>query len=159
MDILLKCAQASKLSYKNFVNHNKRTKKIRLSSGTNGIYIYTFINQEPAQCLVLENKNEIIIAIRGTADFQDVKSDLDIHHAHDNLLGDVHEGFYDQMKKLEPEIISILESVSPKKDIYVTGHSLGGAIAKLLTLRMGFSSTRKITCITFGEPKSIPKKE
>ena len=164
MDMLLKCALASKLSYKDFKKRSKTRRlgfrdQIKLGAGPHsyGMYKYKFVNKAPAQCLILENENEIIVAIRGTADFQDVKSDIDIHHTNDNLLGEVHEGFYEQMKKLEPTIVSALENVSSTKKIYITGHSLGGAIAKLLTLRLSLS-LRSISCVTFGEPKSITKK-
>jgi hypothetical protein len=64
----------------------------------------------------------------------------------------VHAGFHNEyLRYREP----ILESVSqhPDKNIYVTGHSLGGALAVLNAFDIAAHTQRPVTVFTFGQPR------
>lgn len=61
---------------------------------------------------------------------------------------DVHSGFLGELNKIWPEIIKTIEQDVGSLPLYVTGHSLGGAMATLAGMRHTFE---KVT--TFGEPR------
>ncbi len=67
-------------------------------------------------------------------------------------IGNMHRGFHDAFQSAEPEIRKRLEA----KDVvalplFVTGHSLGGALAVVATWYL--SSKRLAACYTFGAPR------
>src|SRR5262249_24402873 len=66
--------------------------------------------------------------------------------------GPVHKGFYDAYQPLKPQIIKELQKSKPKH-LWVTGHSLGGALAVLCASDLIDSEHVKIDdLITFGQP-------
>jgi hypothetical protein len=64
----------------------------------------------------------------------------------------VHAGFHNEYLRYRE---SILKSViqHPDKDIYVTGHSLGGALAILNAFDIAVHTQRPVTVFTFGQPR------
>ena len=64
----------------------------------------------------------------------------------------VHAGFHNEYLRYRE---SIQKSVNqhPDKDIYVTGHSLGGALAVLNAFDIAVHTQRPVTVFTFGQPR------
>jgi hypothetical protein len=62
----------------------------------------------------------------------------------------LHTGFHRAAEIIADDLISRLD-----KDyvIYVTGHSLGGAIALIVSWYLDYSGFRISECVTFGQPK------
>ena len=62
----------------------------------------------------------------------------------------VHQGFLGELDKLWEHVVTDLdaETTSPAVPVFVTGHSLGGAMATLAGLRRRFTEV-----VTFGEPR------
>ncbi len=114
--------------------------------------------------LVAECKECIVIAIKGTVDGKDVLTDLDallvplypsksIIDWSDVL---VHQGFVDtfhQTCDLVEKLINSLNPVGqPFRPIYITGHSLGGAVATIYALHLQLASYQT-QLYTFGSPR------
>ena len=91
------------------------------------------------------------ISIRGTANKKNIFEDIEIRVRQD--LGyryPVHSGFdataraiYDDMKPY----------LKPNYKTFITGHSLGGAIAALLAIYMVEDDYEVVKVVTFGQPK------
>lgn len=91
------------------------------------------------------------IAIRGTANKRNLIEDVEMRIREDLALAiPVHRGFdvttraiYDDMKPY----------LKPGYKTYVTGHSLGGAIAALLAIYLTEDKYDVVKVVTFGQPK------
>ena len=66
------------------------------------------------------------------------------------IIGNMHKGFYDAYKSIEESIADCLKGTEDLP-LYITGHSLGGALAVVATWYQ--SSQRLAACYTFGAPK------
>ncbi|KAK6265915.1 hypothetical protein QUC31_016752 [Theobroma cacao] len=124
-------------------------------------------------------RRQIVIAFRGTeqARWKDLRTDLMLVPAGLNperIDGDfkqevqVHSGFLSAYDSVRIRIISLLktsiryidETTKPLRrwQVYVTGHSLGGALATLLALELSSSQLAKhgaisVTMYNFGSPR------
>eukprot|EP00250_Pteridium_aquilinum_P024491 c29156_g1_i1 orf=197-1717(-) len=100
-------------------------------------------------------RGHYVVACRGTHDVGDALVDLKIMHRTMSLgEGAAHAGFLDRAKSIPLDHFKKLLIRNEK--IVLTGHSLGGAVASLLTLRLLESTGRwcheQIQCYTFGCP-------
>ncbi|MCO5612054.1 hypothetical protein L7F22_066316 [Adiantum nelumboides] len=96
-----------------------------------------------------------IVACRGTTDVSDAFVDLNIVHRTVSLgEGAAHAGFLDRAKSIPMDYFRRL--LVRNERVVLTGHSLGGAVASLLTLRLLESTGRwcheQVQCYTFGSP-------
>lgn len=93
----------------------------------------------------------LVLAFRGTASMKDVVTDMRIRLVPAPGGGRVHEGFLNAFQSVEQDIRNLLEQYSDLP-LYITGHSLGGALAIVATRYMGSDSTG--ATYTFGAPRA-----
>jgi triacylglycerol lipase len=112
-----------------------------------GFTYVKFFSIEGAQAYVLGNEERITIAFRGTEEKSDIIADLKANHNRG-----FHRGFYQEYKKLRVAIdIELLTQISEKiRPIYVTGHSLGAAIASIFC----FHHSEVAALYTYGCPRN-----
>lgn len=90
---------------------------------------------EPAP-FVAVNDSAIIACFRGTADFQDIVSDIRIHLTGGPLAGKVHDGFLHDLSGFWLDVLqAILDQQSAARSLWFTGHSLGAALSTLAVAR------------------------
>jgi len=93
----------------------------------------------------------LVLAFRGTELVpKDIHSDADAVMVELNGAEEVHRGFLNAFKHVKGEIKRDLEEHSGIP-VYITGHSLGGALAIIATRLLVSSSTG--ACYTFGSPR------
>ncbi|MFC0560375.1 lipase family protein [Halalkalibacter alkalisediminis] len=104
---------------------------------------------------VIESKHNIIIAFRGTDSDPDWIIDAEVSQtpfpftSENNL---VHTGFLSTYESCRNTILESLNTISRKKTIYVTGHSLGAALATLCAYDL--ATNRLNTYLyTFASPR------
>lgn len=95
-------------------------------------------------------KNTVVVAFRGTSETSDMIADLDVRHHHIGK-GAVHNGFFNYTMPLIPHIDEV---VAQYDYMYVTGHSLGGAMALVYCL-MTQHPDKIQGLVTFGQPKTL----
>jgi len=94
-----------------------------------GYLKHKFIEDNGAQVHVAWNAEEFLIAFRGTEpdEFSDIKADLNALPDRGQSGGWVHNGFQEEVNKLWDNLQPLLVNAEGKK-MFITGHSLGGAI-------------------------------
>jgi len=120
--------------------------------GDLGLNIVEYFNVKDATAYLLKDLDgSFILSFRGTSSKSDVKSDLTSgkNYEIDNgqSAGKVHVGFKQETDKLWPKIYKSLHNV---QSLYVTGHSLGAAMATIAARRLNSKVT---ALITFGSPR------
>ena len=108
-----------------------------------------YVDVNGAQAMILTNNKEQVIAFRGTEpkQFSDIAADLKAWKSKSKTEGKVHDGFYDEVNKVWSKITPLL---SKSKPLFITGHSLGGAMATIAASRL----EDQTECLyTFGSPR------
>ncbi|MCM3619606.1 lipase family protein [Sutcliffiella horikoshii] len=106
---------------------------------------------------VLESEDAIIVSFRGTQTDPDWIADAEISQkpfpfCHSKPL--VHSGFLSVYESIRGELFSILDQVDTSKTIFITGHSLGGALATLFSLDCALNSKcESVIMYSFGAPR------
>ena len=91
-----------------------------------------------------------IIIIRGTANVENVQSDIDVRLVKDGRLSIyLHKGFRDASLGVM-EIIDRDHTI--EHTVYVTGHSLGGAVAQIIGMWL-HKRNHNVQIFSFGSPK------
>ena len=138
----------SGLAYKEPSEVDKKFRK-------HGFYNTKYCDKKGAQCYVVWNDTDAVICFRGTdpKEMSDIKADLNaIQRKGLHNTGDVHSGFQGEINKIWD---LILEKVNELKDhkIYVTGHSLGGAMATICAKRLQEQNITVQCLYTYGSPR------
>ena len=114
----------------------------------------TLIDVKNAQVMVFENSDTITLAFRGTEikELQDVVADLKAwKHRAQSGVGRVHDGFYDEIKKVWDGVVTYIDKGKNKnKTLNITGHSLGGGMATIAASRL---KSRVNDFFTYGSPR------
>jgi triacylglycerol lipase len=115
------------------------------------------------QGFVAESADAIIVAFRGTQPNRPMDWFVDFRAtpgAWDHNVGHVHDGFYSALRKVwgvtlaNGEILPRRLLNRGNKTIWITGHSLGGALAELCAAQALFVSKIPVQGVyTFGQPR------
>jgi triacylglycerol lipase len=121
-----------------------------------------YFDNQSTQCYVGNNDKFAIVAFRGseiwkkkeTFDLKkvvaDLKTDIDIWLTNWQQGGKVHRGFKEALEEVWPDLLPYVRKLHNKGcKIWITGHSLGGALATLFASRYGNAQG----VYTFGSPR------
>ena len=115
---------------------------------------HKFFEVDGAQCHAVWNKEEYVLAFRGTEpdEISDVLADLKAWPEGAMTHGMVHMGFKDEVDKLWDELVKHHGKGHQEKRFMITGHSLGAAMATIATSRFEeYTNVHQLT--TFGSPR------
>jgi len=118
-----------------------------------GMENYVFFDNLGAQGHAACDAYDIIITCRGTQPTQanDLLADADaIPKRHGK--GFVHEGFRREARKILPLIFNYINHY-PNRKIWLTGHSLGAAMATYITQELEFAGYNTAMLFTYGSPR------
>ena len=140
---LLTFAKISATTYDNPKDSKSKFKAL-------GYTIVEFFDVDGAQGYLLKGADAHVLSFRGTqvTEKSDVLADLKAGKNIEASGGKVHVGFKDELNKLWPAITVSLANIDT---LYVTGHSLGAAMATIAASRM---QTKVIALVTFGSPRA-----
>jgi triacylglycerol lipase len=128
------------------------TKLVTRFCGSSGLGI-----SEEAFGYILESPSSIFIVFRGTKTVGDWGSDIYTimeTFSYTRNSGKVHKGFLSVYNSVREDVMEYLQDLDPKKTLYITGHSLGGALATLCTLDVSENTQfKQPVMITFAAPR------
>ena len=150
-------AQAAAVAYRDPAKCAKWAKV----SGFTGAF--DFFDNHDTQGFVAESGDAIVIAFRGTQPDRAMDWFVDagaVHRAWDHTAGKVHTGFYQALRAVWGVALATGE-VLPRRlvnrgnrTVWITGHSLGGALAELCAAQAVFVSNIPVQGVyTFGQPR------
>lgn len=151
-------AELSALAYMPFEGETGR-KELMAALEKGGLELVETFNKDETQAFLVKQdaKDEkssgiVVLSFRGTQlNLQDWKTDLDGKIQEIEGIR-IHKGFWHAFLVIEEQVT---QSLKPLLDagyvLYITGHSLGGALALIATNRIGNDSTG--ACYTFGSPR------
>jgi|GEM_PF-2705893 len=143
----LSLAEASKLSYESEATIKTTAEMVW------GFSNCEFINVGSTQLFVAQTDEIILLAFRGTeSNLEDWLGNMDIRTV-TKPYGNVHKGFATHYANIKQQLETILaNSNAASKSIWLTGHSLGGAIATIAASEL--MSNYAISGIyTYGQPR------
>jgi hypothetical protein len=154
-------AKISMLTYIAFEDADK--KKILDGVLTHGrVKLLETLVADETEALVADTDKFVVVAFRGTTSRRDVRTDLQsrFNVRRTNVAGrevtvPVHAGFYTAFAKVEAPLKALLAQTG-EKPIYLTGHSLGGALALIASAALGGDEAlgdRIAAVYTFGAPR------
>lgn len=121
-----------------------------------------FFTNQSTQCYVTSNDRFAIVAFRGSEiwkkkektdlneEVSDLKTNIDIRLTDWEQGGKVHRGFKEALDEIWPDLLPYIRKIQGKgSKIWITGHSLGGALATLCAGRYG--NVQGV--YTFGSPR------
>ena len=107
------------------------------------------------QAILVSGKSFIVLAFRGTEamSIRDVKADVRANKRACESGGEMHSGFYEAFEDIRSMVEKEINHEShAKKPLYVTGHSLGGAIATVAAKKLAHPGGIA-ACYSFGAPR------
>lgn len=127
-----------------------------------GFHRVWFFSGRSTQCYVADARQWAVLAFRGTECrpdqgpeawgqfIADLSADLDIRWVAAAGRGRIHRGFRDALDEVWPDVCACVEElIAGARTLWVTGHSLGGALALLAAVRIN-----KVQGVyTFGAPR------
>ena len=146
MERALIAAKLSAHAYKTEAQAKAATKKM-------GFPWCKLISRDGAECLIVKDRNDLWFAFRGTepSKINDVMADLNVIKGAAKAGRKVHSGFQQEVNNLWMDILAEIEhndQLKVRKDVYMTGHSLGAAMATIAATRY-----QPIELFTFGSPR------
>ncbi|TYQ28389.1 lipase family protein [Pseudanabaena sp. UWO311] len=114
------------------------------------------VSENSAQAVLIEHEDYFCLAFRGTDEKTDWLDNLNMfperalfgefHRGFWNSVGDVWEPLYDRYISLRKE---------KRRPIFLTGHSLGGAMATVAAARFIQMDSPFVSTYTFGQPRAM----
>jgi predicted lipase len=119
-------------------------------------YAPFLIRKGDVEVVVFVGKDDLIVAFRGTESLGDWKTDLKFRKKKLNgSPGKWHRGFVDALWRVQLHIEVKLGFSNRIKPVYITGHSLGGALAVMHAAALAIvgEHDRVVEVVTFGAPR------
>jgi triacylglycerol lipase len=117
-----------------------------------------FFDHFNTQAYLAANDQTCILAFRGTQPdmIADWLCDMDCAFipAPGGMEGRIHAGFWKGLDSVWPNVWTALQKERGTRSLWITGHSLGGALAVLATARLHFTLSQPVNGMyTYGQPR------
>lgn len=130
-------------------------KNLKESVESLNLKLITTFDNNGTQAVLLENDEYIFLGFRGTesTSIKDIKADAKAVITVCESGGKIHSGFDEAFNQVSVEIQTALDKDKvTNKPLFITGHSLGGALATIATKKI-IHKGGIAACYTFGSPR------
>jgi len=144
-------ARCSQLAYVEFESGQEA--QLRAGLQELGLTYLQFFSKNATCAFLARNERFAVLAFRGTTkDFRTILDDIKIRFYRDRNGARTSTGFSEAYKFVQQEIANAVSALEPDLPLYITGHSLGGALAAIASTRI-LPSDRIAACYTYGCPR------
>lgn len=136
-------------------DHIEEQKNLDKSAGALKMSVIETFDSNGTQALLFSFGRFIVLAFRGTeaTSIKDIKSDLKAKNTQCETGGKIHIGFKEAFEQVALDIQARLDEPEYKdKPLFITGHSLGGALATVAAKKLSHKGG-VAACYTFGSPR------
>jgi pimeloyl-ACP methyl ester carboxylesterase len=116
-----------------------------------GLGEFTHLERDGTTVIMGSDERNLVVAFRGTDDTRDVLYDADFSTELGELGTRVHAGFRRALDAVWDDLRPVI--LASNKKVYITGHSLGGALAILLAARLASLGHQTEAVVTLGQPR------
>tara|TARA_B100000470_G_scaffold44147_1_gene32253 strand:+ start:1137 stop:1958 length:822 start_codon:yes stop_codon:yes gene_type:complete len=115
-------------------------------------------SKDSAQGMMVEHKEYFCLAFRGTDELADWVDNINAI-AVKQLFGEFHRGFWNSVQDIWEILFGQyqLKAREKQKPLFLTGHSLGGAMATIAAAILSHRDLPFTSCYTFGQPRAMNK--
>lgn len=111
--------------------------------------------------ILLTSKENNVLVFRGTQTQAEWLKNLNANQQQyisptGKAIGEVHEGFFQLTNELTPSLNEVVKQLDPTIPFYITGHSLGGAVATLAALEIAQNVPqlkKQLQLYTYASPR------
>lgn len=144
--------QLTTLNFKELLISAERSKMAYTINDNDPLCISS--KEQDCQAVFWRTKEKLYLTFRGTTSKKDILTDLDIRRTCIKDKIKVHTGFFKQFTSVEQTIRDCLDRNKDATELYICGHSLGGALGYIAAAHFGeMYPDFKIICHTFGSPR------
>jgi len=148
-------AYMAKLAYIKFEENDLELKCLEYSLQSGWFNLIKTFNKNGTQAFLAKNDEFSVLSFRGTQPdrWEDIRTDIKVLKER-TIDGKVHAGFKQAYDDLRDEILEEFRANLGEMPLYITGHSLGAALATVATQELGEEFNDQIAaCYTFGSPR------
>jgi pimeloyl-ACP methyl ester carboxylesterase len=116
--------------------------------------------QTDTQAFVAVKDDCLVVSFRGTMGTRDLLTDIlfrkvafQIDPEASDSAGKVHRGFLAALDSVWEQVRAVVNKLGPTRPIFVTGHSLGAALAQLAAMRLAANGQTVTAVYLFGSPR------
>ncbi len=116
------------------------------------------VNKNSAQAALIEHEDYICIAFRGTDEPADWLDNINAFSTKE-LFGEFHRGFWNSVEDVWQPINDRFRELQShrKRPLFITGHSLGGAMATVAAAKLVHEDKPFTSVYTFGQPRVVTR--
>lgn len=124
----------------------------------NGFQSVKGYSHNTAQAVLVEHDQYLCMAFRGTDEITDWLDNLNVF-PEKVLFGDFHRGFWNSVEDVWNGLFHRYKELigNKKRPLFMTGHSLGGAMATVAAARLIHQDLPFTSVYTFGQPRTMTR--
>jgi hypothetical protein len=149
-------ANMAKLAYINFEENDLERERLEYALQSGWFNLMKTFNENGTQAFLAKNHEFAVLCFRGTQPdkWEDIRTDIRILKKR-TIDGKVHAGFKQAFDDIKEDVVDILhKSIGQEMPLYLTGHSLGAALATVATQELEEEFRDWVAaCYTFGSPR------
>jgi len=114
------------------------------------------VEQGNSEAALVEHERYLCMVFRGTDEWKDWLDNINVPLV-DELFGKFHRGFWNATEAVWPKLYGAYEEKhqANKRPLFITGHSLGGAMATIAAAKLIHLDKPFISTYTFGQPRAM----